>query len=1566
MNAQKEVIFKIYTNRKSYEFYPNAYKKSRLTIGSLIENDVWVPELSAYRYILSNFGDSFLVEQIDEEEKIVEKLQGVSEDHPYLALGSGDIHLVMIVPDYRASGDYYSLIEINADSVLTSRVGEITIGSGDKSGFPSKVDRITKKLEKGHISIKSINLPLVSSVHALLYYSDFGEFWIEDVGATNGVYVNEFLLISEDGKRPRKKLTYGDIIDLFTARIVFYENYLFVESIVDEVKVFDLEKANPIRLSAGNQSPILELPPRNIVPLPTEPVKLPTPPSETKSNRDFFRIITYIMRPMIWLLLPLLAGVIDKNATGSIGVSWITSIMYTVGPLMMVAQFIRQGIKTKKENKRKVDRYRAKLDKKVKEIDENKKNQLEIISKTHTSPRDNLRRSASFDWRLWERTENDDDFLEIKIGTGVQKPSFDVVMPTEETLDNRPDDLVEELEKTFEDHKDITNYPITIDMKSSPCIGLVGVYESRTNAAVSMLLQASIHHSPNDLKIILIYPENQKEQYRALKYLPHLWLDGRRGRAIFVADNTRRTCDGKCKDNCVYCYRDHCFNALLSGIKNREKMFQDPDVENKHFLPRYLFVVADVNLIKGPNSHDLCGFLFNDNSHLGVYTICLGERRTDIPSPFRMVYNTGFDKGNYSDNEGRDIRFHMDLYQKNDAERISRSLAPLVVESLVLDKSVPSYVTLLDLFGAKTLDELKIAERWKTQYRKPIPMAPVGKFEEKKLFYLDITRKGIGPHGIVGGTTGSGKSEFLLSVIVGMAVSCHPHRLGMVILDYKGGSTAEACKALPHVHGIVTDLDNGVLTKRALAAIKFEVEHRENTFRDYSNRSGKRIEDIESYYELVPDGPVVPYLLVIVDELAELKIRENAAMEILEDIARRGRSVGIYLLLTTQNPQGVINAQIQANVNYKVSFRISKENSRGIIDSPDAAYISDRTPGRALMRVGNNELQVFQSAYTGAPYIPKTAEVEKEVPSVFEVNLEGQKRPIYSRPSDITENGRTSQLTAVVNEIIKTSRNIGMKSLDDFWLPVLPSRIFLSSIMENTRYEDGEWTGKKNVQDLSVIVGLSDNIRNRSYDPTIIDFAEEKSHLAIYGPAYSGKSTLIHTIITSMVLQNSPDEIHAVVLDLGTTPSSVLKQLPHVRFYGSSIQDVSEGIHLIAGEFDERATKFRQQGVSNIDEYNGTVPADDAIPTIFIFVDNIDVMSDYSSRIIEEFENVFKNGLSFGIFIVASSRDKRSMPYEFRKYFESHSCCLWPEDSAFYDLPRGFSMTDRTPGRGFYKGYEFQTALPVYPEPGETLNKAMLRLFSQMNGYRSPKQERVKDEMIDIGLILSTASEKSDSMIPVGYDVSRQEIQYFNMERYSQIMVSWLDIQEGRNKIAYLFNTIMEHSVITRGKNVVLWTRDESWSRQLHDYEKIEVHLFSDKNQSGLHEFMEQLYANQELAENTMLICDEWGELIRVSSMDTYNLMRRIFKEDDIINRIFIILGANSDNIKVWSQKGCPQVVRAINKQVVILADGTAPAHDWTAIKNLEDHTIDRDFCWWVDQDRRSFLRLALEVSDEE
>ncbi len=416
---------------------------------------------------------------------------------------------------------------------------------------------------------------------------------------------------------------------------------------------------------------------------------------------------------------------------------------------------------------------------------------------------------------------------------------------------------------------------------------------------------------------------------------------------------------------------------------------------------------------------------------------------------------------------------------------------------------------------------------------------PLGVREQNNYVELNLHEKAHGPHGLVAGTTGSGKSEIVQSYILSLAVNFHPYEVGFLLIDYKGGGMANLFKNLPHLLGTITNLD-GAESHRAMVSIKSELARRQRVFNEYG------VNHINGYHKLYQLGKArepIPHLFLISDEFAELKKEQPEFMKELVSTARIGRSLGIHLILATQKPSGVVDDQIWTNSKFKLCLKVQNEaDSREMLKTPDAASIVQ--PGRAYLQVGNNEIyELFQSAFSGASY-HEEQEREEGDQRVYLVNRIGQGQLINQDLGGSLESNRIhkTQLDVVVgyvkNEFLKTK----LPKVKSPWLPPLQP-VMVSPLFE--RITDSAIHKELN---LNIPVGIEDIPEEQKQIEYQIQFLKQ-GHVIFFASSGYGKTVFLETLLLGLCALNSVKNLHAYLLDFGNNALLPLKALPHVADY---------------------------------------------------------------------------------------------------------------------------------------------------------------------------------------------------------------------------------------------------------------------------------------------------------------------------------------------------------------------------------------------------------------------------------
>lgn len=433
----------------------------------------------------------------------------------------------------------------------------------------------------------------------------------------------------------------------------------------------------------------------------------------------------------------------------------------------------------------------------------------------------------------------------------------------------------------------------------------------------------------------------------------------------------------------------------------------------------------------------------------------------------------------------------------------SRQLSNFKVWENASNAAIPDMLTFLDMYKTSRVEDLDMYHKWLENRTYESMRSLIGQKAGEQPVYLDIHEKYHGPHGLVAGTTGSGKSETLQTYILSLVLNYHPHEVAFILIDYKGGGMAQSFIGLPHLAGVITNL-GGNQTTRALLSINAEIKRRQRTFNEY------KIKHIDAYIELYRNGEAeepMPHLLIIADEFAELKKEQPDFVRALVSAARVGRSLGINLILATQKPSGVVDDEIWSNTRFRICLRVAdKQDSNEMLKRTDAAYITGT--GRGFLQVGNDEIfDEFQSGWSGAPYTPEVPFNDDSKAKAVIIGLTGKPEAVKKKKKKKGDNVKKfTQLDAMVQYAANLAEENHIKPLRQIWLPPLPGLFYLDDL-------ELTWDEKQ----IKLPVGLADDPQNQRQFPVYLDFIRD-GHLLICGSAGSGKTSLVQTILYGAAL----------------------------------------------------------------------------------------------------------------------------------------------------------------------------------------------------------------------------------------------------------------------------------------------------------------------------------------------------------------------------------------------------------------------------------------------------------------
>lgn len=913
--------------------------------------------------------------------------------------------------------------------------------------------------------------------------------------------------------------------------------------------------------------------------------------------------------------------------------------------------------------------------------------------------------------RLWERSPTDTDFLVLRAGLGAQPSSVPVHTP------RQPDPLVADplIQAAAELGAwagSVWGVPVGLPLLDGQSAGVCGPGPAVAETVRALLLQLATHHAPDEVKLVALLPCAELAEWAWLRWLPHVWSDDRLDRYIAATPDEAAALSKRLEE-------------ILARRRETVSGYASAGSPSKPSVPVYVFVVADTGLAE--RMPVLADVASDEGARLGATALFLAPDRTRLPRGCKTILDVsdpGAD-GRLIDAEGNVHPIPMlDRAPLPVAEEAAAALAPLRPRRVAASSALPPQAPLLDVLGVQAVEHVDALERWRRGGADRCLAVPIGVRPSGELLKLDLHQTADGPHGLVAGSTGSGKSALLQALLLGLAASFHPHEVALVLVDYKGGSTAGPLRDLPHLVGLITNLD-GNLARRALVALQAEIERRQALL------SAAGCDDLDAYLVRRRHDPSLdplPHLVLVVDEFAELKTERPDFIHQLVRTARVGRSVGLHLILATQKPRPAVDDEIWANARFRICLRVEQpQDSHDVLKRPDAASLSGR--GQGYLQVGHDEIfTVFQGAWGGAPYRPGAGATERQ--AIVRVDLDGTRRPLGLELPDANPGHDPTQAEALARYLRRTADEAAIGALPKIWLPPLPDRLSLPAILNEASGWDGRgWRPTHHW--VEPVVGLVDDPSHRRQGPLRVDFARS-GHLAVYGAPGAGKTTVLLTLAVSLVLEHAPSDVHLYLLDFGGQALANLAALPHVG--GVVLADEEEKLvrllrHLLA-ELGRRKAAFGQAGVATLHAYRAATKA--SLPAVVVLIDNLPALLHAYPDLEDQLAQLAQQGGSVGIHLAITAASPTLVRLRLASSF-AQAMTLRLTDRADYgavlSLPDGYEPVLLS-GRGLVKGrptLECQVALPALGVAEADQTAAVRRLAHGMDAaWSGPRPWRVR------------------------------------------------------------------------------------------------------------------------------------------------------------------------------------------------------------------------------------------------
>ena len=1023
---------------------------------------------------------------------------------------------------------------------------------------------------------------------------------------------------------------------------------------------------------------------------------------------------------------------------------------------MLIWPIISRVIDKKRRKKKEAERikkYENYLEEKAKDIDSIIENQSQTLKDKYTT----LDECANIILRkksnLWQRSITQKDFLALRLGIG-DMPIFADIHYSKQDFTLEDDELREKIEKIVEERKMLTNVPIVFSLVEKNITSIIGTEYLIHEFFKGQLLQLITYHSYEFLKIVIFTDKEHTSSFEYFHNLPYLFDDMHQIR--FFANDLDET-----KEISLYL----------------ERIYQDRKTNKANFsdTPPYYIIITDnyhmyrdVEIIKD---------ILSDGTNYGFSLLLFSEKLQNLPSECKNFINVNKERSGIFESEisaGNQREFKTEFcenYSVNIDECIKK-ISNIPIEFSNDDKALPNTITFLEMYNVGKVEQLNVLQRYQGNNSQKSLAAPVGVEKSGNVLKLDLHEKYHGPHGLIAGMTGSGKSEFIITYILSMAINYSPQDVAFILIDYKGGGLAGAFEnretgvSLPHLAGTITNLDVSEMN-RSLSSIQSELRRRQTIFNETRDKLGESTVDIYKYQKFFKEGKVeeaIPHLFIISDEFAELKSQQPEFMEQLIQAARIGRSLGVHLILATQKPSGVVNDQIWSNSRFRVCLKVQeKADSNEMIKTPEAAFL--KQAGRFFLQVGYNELfALAQSAWCGAQYYP-TEKIKKKIDQ--SVMVIDDVSNIIAQKDDLQEMQLESsgeELNNILNMVISVCKENNLKA-NKLWLEKIMDYIYVDKLIVKYNYHEEPFK-------LNPIIGEFDDPNNQRQDLLTVNLTND-GNTSIYGSSGSGKELLFSSMIYSLITNHTPDEVNIYILDFGSGTLGSFRNAPHVGdFVLPSEEDKINNIFkMLDAELEKRKKLFVNY---NGDYQNYVTRSGSTIPYILLFINNFDVFQD--SFDFEEIINKISRECSkYGIIMLTSINSTSGMRYKLRQNFKS-DITLQFNDQDDYSMIIGNTRKLYPAdiyGRGLVKLdniYEFQTA-HIFDDDEQAIE--LDRVISELNTKYPNKAPRIPvvPEKVLISDVIGSL--KDMSSVPVGINKDTIEPELFNFrDNYVTIVSS--------------------------------------------------------------------------------------------------------------------------------------------------------------------------------------------------
>ncbi|MBZ4488317.1 type VII secretion protein EccCa [Microbacterium sp. cx-55] len=933
--------------------------------------------------------------------------------------------------------------------------------------------------------------------------------------------------------------------------------------------------------------------------------------------------------------------------------------------------------------------------------------------------------------RVWERQPGDENFLRTRIGTSDQPLCITLEAPELPPLAQLDPVAASAAHRFMLTHEMQPALPLGVTLTDYAKIEIVGSDEDAVRAlARAMVIGAATLQDPEDVVVAILAGDAQLPAWDWAKWLPHA-LSGRvtdkLGPARLIASTL-----------------DDLEDLLPASLRERPRFGRGGGV-----TPHVILVVDGVRLPMGDP-------VVGGDGMLGVTVIDLPSRWAELENP--DVLRIAMPDADAAERQAEfiDLSLGSSLFTPDtttiaEAEATARRLMPLHTNPTALtdtNAALQGQRELVELLGLPDVREVDFDRAWAGRLERDRLRVPIGQDVDGVPLVLDLkeaAQQGMGPHGVMIGATGSGKSEVLRTLVLALALTHSPEQLNFVLVDFKGGATFAGMAGMPHVSAIITNLGSELaLVDRFQDALQGEVVRRQELLRAAGNFA-----NVSDYEKARKGGRTdlapLPALLIVADEFSELLAAKPEFVESFINIGRVGRSLQVHLLLASQRLEEGKLRGLDTYLSYRIGLRtFSAAESRTIIGTPDA-YTLPQEPGVGFLKADTDNLVQFRAAYvSGTPKTKLRGGSTASAQETTDYTAQIEMFTAAAQPLDLVEETSAPVRDAAQPKEERSTFQIAVERMSgrgpeahQVWLPPLTDPSSLDELMSDL-VEDPQlglvskaWRG---AGALTVPLGIVDVPLEQRREHLVVSLGGAAGHVAIVGSPLSGKSTMARTLVSALALTANPLELQFYVLDFGGGSFTGMQQHPHIA--GVATRTEAESVRRTVAEvesiIDDREKFFRQNGVDSIDTYRlrrsqGVV--DDGYGDVFLVVDGWATLRSEYEALETRVQTIAARGLSFGVHLIVTANRWLEIRASLKDLIQTRlELRLGDPTDSEIDRKQAANVPAGQPGRGLSpKRLQMLSALPRIDGSGDAtalvdgVEDMIARVSAAWHGPAGPK-----------------------------------------------------------------------------------------------------------------------------------------------------------------------------------------------------------------------------------------------------